>query len=49
MEHEDDVLAVRPLSHFTFENLGQMSGRDVLNRIVFIDHDRHVVRETGSQ
>jgi hypothetical protein len=49
VQHEEDVLAVGPLFHFTFDDLGKMRGRDVLHGIVLIYDNRHVVRETGGQ
>ena len=49
VQYQNHILAVGPLPDFPFKNLGQMCGRDVLNRIVFIDHDRHVVCKAWSQ
>src|ERR1700676_4373927 len=49
MKHKHHASLVGPLLLFPFENLSQMSGRDVLDFVVLIDDNRHMVGKTGGQ
>ena len=49
VKDKDDVFAIRPLLDFAADDLGQMSGRDVVYGIAFIDDHGGVVREAGGE
>jgi hypothetical protein len=47
MEYQNDIPSVRPFFDFRSKNLCQASCGNIFHLVCFVDHNRHMVRETG--
>ena len=45
MQHNDHISTVRPFPEFALENFRQLRRADVLNFVVLVGHDCHMVRK----